>query len=303
MNQAYVTRIVGLLGERKGKEWLNNIPHLLDYYSKKWSVKIFDPFPLSYKYVAPVERADGSKAVIKIGFKGNKEFFSEVAALQALDRHASAQLLEIDIDNAVLLLERVLPGLPLTTISDNTQATQIAACVAKKLWITAPSNNHLFQLDHVYKGFQTMRSRFNLDFQPIPKSLFNKAEELFSLLLQTTKEPTLLHGDFHQGNILSSEKEGWITVDPKGMIGDPIYDLAVFLYNPLPWLVEQKNLEEILTQRVTIFSEELGFPKKRIVEWALAQSILSSIWSIEDNGEGWQYTNTCAEVFETLLKK
>ena len=39
----------------------------------------------------------------------------------------------------------------------------------------------------------------------------------------------LLHGDLHHENILKNENGGYTVIDPKGVIGDPVFDLSRFI--------------------------------------------------------------------------
>ena len=54
-----------------------------------------------------------------------------------------------------------------------------------------------------------------------------------SELLSSAGEPMLLHGDLHHYNILAAERQPWLAIDPKGVVGDPVYETGVFLYNRL----------------------------------------------------------------------
>lgn len=42
---------------------------------------------------------------------------------------------------------------------------------------------------------------------------------------------TLLATDLHAGNVLPSQREPWLVIDPKPFIGDPPYDLVQHLHN------------------------------------------------------------------------
>ena len=46
---------------------------------------------------------------------------------------------------------------------------------------------------------------------------------------------TLVHGDFHHHNLLSSDGADWVAIDPKPMLGEPEYDVAPFLWNPIAY--------------------------------------------------------------------
>jgi streptomycin 6-kinase len=44
-------------------------------------------------------------------------------------------------------------------------------------------------------------------------------EHLFTELLASMMGPVLLHGDLHHGNILAAERQPWLALDPKGVLG------------------------------------------------------------------------------------
>jgi streptomycin 6-kinase len=41
----------------------------------------------------------------------------------------------------------------------------------------------------------------------------------------------LLATDLHAGNVLRSEREPWLVIDPKPFVGDPAYDATQHLFN------------------------------------------------------------------------
>jgi len=116
--------------DEQGNEWLKRLPTLLADCARCWSLTILPPFPnLSFNYVAPVIRADGTEAVLKVGVP-YKELLTEIAALRLYDGKNSVRLLEADSERGVLLLERLRPGMVLTTLADEAndeKATSIAA--------------------------------------------------------------------------------------------------------------------------------------------------------------------------------
>src|SRR5579859_1869803 len=93
MDETFIRNIVGMKGEA-GRKWLATIPERLKDYEEKWSLKVFEPFALSYNYVAPAERADGTLAVLKLSFPEDSEFPSQIEALKLFDGNAAIRLLE-----------------------------------------------------------------------------------------------------------------------------------------------------------------------------------------------------------------
>ena len=41
-----------------------------------------------------------------------------------------------------------------------------------------------------------------------------------------------MHGDLHHDNIVSAQREPWLVIDPKGLVGDPGYETGPFINNP-----------------------------------------------------------------------
>jgi streptomycin 6-kinase len=89
----------------------------------------------------------------------------------------------------------------------------------------------------------------------------------------------------HPLNILESEREPWLAIDPKGVTGHPLFDVGTFVCS-LP--DSEPDLKRGLERRVGQLSEFLGFDRRLIRGWALAQAVLSGWWSYEDHGCGWE---------------
>ena len=91
-----------------------------------------------------------------------------------------------------------------------------------------------------------------------------------------------------------------MALDPKGVVGEPAYEVGALLRNPLPQLLTEPRPARVLARRVDQLAEELGFDRERIAGWGLAQAVLSAWWSFEDHGHGWELAIACAEVLATL---
>jgi streptomycin 6-kinase len=238
--------------------------------------------------------------VLKAGVP-NPELLTEIAALRHYDGHGIVRLLDADPEQGVMLVERLRPGIPLVTLADDKQATSIAAQVMKQLWRPVPPD-HLFPTVHKWAaGMKRLREHFGGGTGPLPVRLVETAESLFAELLASMDTPVLLHGDLHHWNILSAEREPWLALDPKGVVGEPAYEVGALLRNPLPQLLNWPQPGRILARRVDQLSEELGIDRQRLIGWGVAQAVLSAWWSIEDHGHGWEEAMTCAELLADLL--
>jgi streptomycin 6-kinase len=88
-----------------------------------------------------------------------------------------------------------------------------------------------------------------------------------------------LHGDLHHDNILSSPR-GWLAIDPKGLIGDPVYEVANSFLTP-------HGADSLIADPARImrladaYSARLGFNRKRVLGYAVAHAALTACWQID----------------------
>jgi streptomycin 6-kinase len=132
--------------------------------------------------------------------------------------------------------------------------------------------------------------------------LVDRALKLFEELISSSTETVLLHGDLHHYNILTAERQPWLALDPKGVVGDPCYEVGALFYNP-EGLLDRSNLRQVLARRADQLSEELGFDRQRVLGYGIAQAVLSAWWSYEDHGHGWEPTLVIADHLKNLLGK
>jgi streptomycin 6-kinase len=150
------------------------------------------------------------------------------------------------------------------------------------------------------QGLADLRCEFDGGSGPFPPNLVSLAEQLFAELLATAAPSMLLHGDLHHYNILSARRQPWLAIDPKGVCGEPAYEVGAWLHNPFD-LLQRPQPDRLLARRVTIFSEMLGIETERLAGWGMAQAVLSAWWSYEDHGHSWEPALACAELLARLL--
>jgi streptomycin 6-kinase len=270
---------------QQGTEWVEKLPAIIEECARRWSLEVDAPFPgLSYNYAAPARRADGTPAVLKVGFP-SRELKTEIEALRVYDGRGVVQLYEADFAVGAMLLEHIRPGTQLRTLQDDQQATSIAAEVMRKLWQPAPEVHSFPSVaDWAGRGMRLLREQFGGTTGPFPERLVVMAERLFNELLDTMEPSVILHGDLQHYNILAAERQPWLAIDPKGVVGEPAYEVGALLRNPSPHVYEWPDLQQTLERRVDQLSEELGFSKERIKGWGIAQAVLSAWWTYEDHG-------------------
>lgn len=300
VSPALARAILDLYAER-GAAWMERLPDLLAACERRWSLTVLPPFPkLSYNYAAPALLADGTPAVVKAGVP-NSELSSEIAALRIFDGRAIARLLDADQEWGVLVLERLTPGETLAPLAaqDDEAATAIAAGIMRRLWRPAPAEHGFPTVAKWAEGLSRLRAEFGGGAGPFPERLVSAAEAHFAALNGSMGAPMLLHGDLHHENILAAGREPWLAIDPKGIVGDPGYEVGALLYNQLP--AASADWRPVIARRVDQLAEALEIDRARLLGWGLFQAVLSSWWSYEDHGEGWDETIAVAEILDSLI--
>jgi streptomycin 6-kinase len=284
----------------EGAAWLSQLPSVLKSCEKRWSLRLQAPFQnLSYHYVAPATGPGGVKWVLKAGYP-NPGLVAEREALRLFDGRGAVRLLQTDPAQGLLLLEQLVPGTPLAQLEDDASATSIAAQLMQQIWRPVPIEHGFPTVADWAKGLKRLRAHFNGECGPFPPELVDRADNLFGELLASSGGNMVLHGDLHHTNILSAGRQPWLAIDPKGVVGEPAYEISAFMTNPFPQLLQYPNPERFLRLRADQFAEALGLERARLTGWAFAQAILSGWWSYEDHGRGWEYFISCAEILARI---
>lgn len=274
-----IQTITGHHGEA-GAVWLERVPELIEAYQQSWSLKVLQPFPqLSYHYLTRAVLSDGTEVVLKLGVP-HRDFQMQVEALQAFNGDGCVKLLDADVEGGAMLLESLRPGEMLSDELDDGRAVSVAAGLMRRLWRPPPEGHSLPTLAEWTAALRRMRDRIGEATGFLPDAVVELAADLLSELTETSGEPVLLHGDLHHYNILSAEREPWLAIDPKGIVGPPEFDVCAFLRNNL---LTQPEPERVLARRVDQFVDELGLDRERVAGWGLVEATLSAAWHYEDH--------------------
>ena len=281
----------------EGLAWLNRLPELIARFAARWKLTVEAPFgDLSFNYAAPAVRADGTRAVFKLSPPCDAESFGEIAAVRAFGGRGMARLLEVDTDECAMLLERLEPGLPLHTLRNERLEMTIAAGIMRRLWRPVPAGFSFVTVERWGEAFGRHRAEYAGGSGPLPAMLFDEGERLYHELAATTSRRVLLHGDLHQGNILSAARSPWLAIDPKGVVGDPAFEIGSILLNLWDDLYPVADAEAVLYWLVRWLADDLHLERERVRLWGIARLVLSAVWSATGNGTGWAQAIRLAEL-------
>ena len=183
-----------------------------------------------------------AKRVLKVPFQG-EEMNSGYWAILALEGPFKPIIYASDPETGSLLMERATPGLPLNKTSlTETEQLRLWSHIVDD-WRKCPK-----------QGFMTLKA-FSDPNDPLAKHL-----------LSTTQTEVTMHGDLHHFNILS-HGSGCLCIDAKGVIGDPAFEGAAFVRNPLPSIGDFTAAQ--IAERVNQVADALQVAPFRVWCWSV----------------------------------
>jgi streptomycin 6-kinase len=245
--------------------WLERVPSTLGDLEQRWSLSLAVPFDCEEAgraWVAPVTRADGTAAVLKLGMP-HMEAEHEILGLRFWDGDPTVRVLEADDDLGAMLLERCEPGTSLRTFPEPEQDLIIARLL-KRLW-RSPAAPHPFRPLSALTAYWSAETLACNEQWP-DKGLVDEGLRLLEELARSAPTKVLLATDLHAGNVLRAQRQPWLVIDPKPFVGDPAYDATQHLLN----CKARTRLDPNRTIRR--FADLLGVDHERVRLWTFARA-------------------------------
>lgn len=264
----------------EGDRWLARLPAILDRSIERWSLTLEGrAWPAGYSQVLPMVRSGGERVVLKLSHPDG-EMLQEVEALRFYGGRGAVRLLEVDVEDGALLLERCEPGGSLQA-SEEDEANRLAADVLRRLWRPLPAA-HGFDLltDEAARWARRLGTANEAVGRPFARSLMDETRALARDLGGAMDGTVLLHQDLHHGNVLSSSR-GWLAIDPKCLAGERAYDTAPLLRDRPEAVLGSANPSGRLLRRFDLLADELGLDRARMRGWGVVQTVAWGIWSFE----------------------
>ena len=247
-------------------DWLQHLPDRVTACATKWELTLHSPYKHSFvSIVYPATRRDGSQAVLKIQYP-HHESDHEHEALRLWNGEGAVRLLEYDPHHHALLLEQCEPGVPLSTLSA-AEALRVFVALLPRLWIpardpfTSLSDEAAAWIRHLPVGWESAG-------RPFEVRLLDIALESLDQLRGTQGPQVLLHQDLHADNVLRAEREPWLVIDPKPLVGEREFSLAPIIRGG-----ELGHDRGRVVRRLDTLATSLGLDRERARLWALAQTL------------------------------
>lgn len=260
-----------LESQRAGQAWLSGLPTTVDAAADRWNLDLGEPF--SDSYVSLVLPALDQDVVVKIQFP-DRESQHEAAALQLWAGNGAIRLLEHWPERNVLLLERCIPGTHLAQ-AGATDGLAVMIELLPRLWVPATEPFGSLATE-VELWVANLPAEYAAADEPFEQELLQEAVDVLLGLAASQDEQVLLHQDLHGDNVLRAQREPWLAIDPKPLLGEREFGLSPVIRSD-----EFGDGRDATIGRLDRLTGELGLDRDRARLWAFGQAIA---WGFE-NGE------------------
>jgi streptomycin 6-kinase len=248
-----------------GTAWLERLPEVVDDLRRRWSLELGPPFDGpegGAAWVAPVVRADRTKAVLKVPLP-HMEADREIDGLRFWNGDPTVLLLEADEAERAMLLELCEPGTWLRELPEPEQDVVIAGLL-RRMW-RVPAEPHPFRplSDMIAVWVEETLANEATWFDP---GLVREGLRTFEELSRAPGDHVLLATDLHAGNVLAAEREPWLVIDAMPFVGDPAYDATQHLRNC------QERMLNAPTATIERFADLLEVDAERVRRWMYARA-------------------------------
>lgn len=269
--QAFAAETVTREGDA-GRRWLEALPGLVEDLCGQWKLVVDGPVMHGYLgLVVPMRREDEA-CVLKVSWIEESTRDEEIA-LAAWNGQGAVRLLATQPEHGALLLERLDYQRSLNDVGI-AEAVEIAGRLFRRLAIPAPAG--LRSLQVVSETLRrTLPERWERYGRPMPQCVLEQVCEL-AIQLGASSGNLLVNYDLHYLDVLAGEREPWLAVDPKVVIGDPEFGIAQLLWCRLEDIEAQGGLEH----HFRLLSEAAALDQDRARAWTLVRCVDYWLWGL-----------------------
>ena len=272
-------KIRGYFGEA-GKVWLDRLPEMITAAADRWHLQLGEPSPAAGTgFVCFARDEKGADVVLKVAYP-HSEHFSGVEAMRVYGGQGCVRLIDTAEGGAQVLMQRVVPGTHLYELENEEEEVRIATELIQRLQRPAPEAHALPpHTDWNESSLRHMAAR-PVGEELLPRRLVQALEHIVADL-ESLNRPMVLHGDLHHENVLRG-KEGWLAIDPKGIIGDPALEVGRYCGNQLHRAEVAGGYGALTDRRLELFALYLGEPLDRMRMGAVVDVIMCMGWELEN---------------------
>jgi streptomycin 6-kinase len=245
------------------REWLDALPHLVGDCAQAWSLELETPIDTPYSLVIPA-----GDVMLKVAAPSDAEARHEADAL-ALWRGAGAvRLVERDDERHAFLVERCVPGTRLWDV--DVDEIDVICELIPRLQIESDDASAVPALaDAADRWADAVPRWYSQAGVPFERALLEAAVDVYRTVDRSAR--FLVNQDLHGANVLRAQREPWLVIDPKPLVGEREVEASAPLRNTLD------------VSRWLDALAELGFDRERARSWGVAHNIA---WAWDER-RGW----------------
>ena len=265
-----------------GPAWARGLPGLAARQLDRWGLSVAgEPMHGAVALVLPVERADGSPAVLKLQPQ-DAETEGEPVALRAWGGDGAVRLLEHDPATGAMLLESLDAGRGLDDEPLEPALEVIGTLLARLGSHPGPAGVRGLgpMARDIAASGRARIDRAESGWRPVFERWAATADEL-----ATDPGDRLLHWDLHFENVLAPlegspavERGPWLAIDPKPLVGDPGFELLPALRNRWEEAEESGDPVRATRRRFDLLTEVAGIDRDRARAWTRVRLLQDCLW-------------------------
>jgi streptomycin 6-kinase len=294
---AHFVRVHGVAGGL----WLDALPDRIERWRARFGLlDVRAAWPAATSLFFSVELRGGGRALLKAS-PAAEALAIELEALRAFGPQRAAIVYDAAPDEDAILIEHIEPGVPLAAAADETDALAIVAGLLAPGWPAVPAHATAPLLAELTSVLERAILDYGPATCPIDYRALQRAHAICHDLLDSSPVPSLLHGDLHYANILTSGRARHLLVDPRGVIGDPAFDAGYFVSRTGPSARDALPLDRAIDRRLGVLAEAIPVDPHRVAAFAYVAAALSAVWALEDRDEALDAFKAALAILEARL--
>lgn len=271
-----------------GIEWLARLSQLAVECAEQWELELGPPFAGSNaSLVMPA-----GDAVLKINFPDD-ESEHEPYALRLWNGDGAVRLLRHDPERRALLIERCEPGTTLLELDDD-EAGDVVPGLLPRLW-KSPSQEFRLLATVAERWIKELPAQWESFGRPFERAILDAAVDALRELGPTQGPLVVANEDLHAGNVLASQREPWLVIDPKPLAAEREFTLVAMIRDRTDEVLAGPQPLRRLRRRLDRLTSDLELDRERVRGWTVAHTVA---WGFEPDG----FHAAHAEMARLLLK-
>lgn len=251
-------------------DWIARLPRLVGDLLDQWDLRVDGAVAHGRTaVVVPVLSPGGVSAALKVGWPHPEARFEHLA-LRAWDGAGAVRLLRADPRRYALLLERA-------SLVDLATVGAVEACEIVGGLYGRLHRRALPQLDRLSDQASRWVDELTalLGDHRVPRRFVEQAVSLArDLAADPGTDQTLIHSDLHYDNVLASDREPWLVIDPQPLSGDPTYEVFPLLVNRWDEAVATQDVRGAVLDRLYAVVDAAGLDEDRVRSWVVLRAMV-----------------------------